>query len=35
MKFGIREVCDCVFTSTDGKGLNFISNKIIVASLFM
>jgi hypothetical protein len=23
MKFGIREVCNCEFTSTDGKGLNF------------
>lgn len=24
MRFGIREVCDCIFTSIDGKGLNFI-----------
>ena len=23
MKFGIREVCDCVFTSRDGNNLNF------------
>jgi hypothetical protein len=23
MKFGIREVCDCAFISTDGKGPNF------------
>lgn len=23
MKFGIREVCNCTFTSTDGKNLNF------------
>ena len=33
MKFGIREVCDCVFTSLDGKGPNFVIDTATMSSI--
>ena len=33
MRFGIREVCDCIFTSIDGKGLNFIIDTAKMSTL--
>ena len=33
MKFGIREVCDCKFTSQDGKDLDFTINTAKMSTL--